>query len=322
MATVSAEDFISAWHENGCSPVAVAAALQCTERNVYMRRAHLQAQGVELPTISANPAYLRTKWTYPREICPRIEGGSVLIGSDLHVWPGEAPPIWHAFVAVAREIEPTAIILNGDIIDGTRISRHPRLRNQGAPRVKHEIEAAQKWLGMLPACSGRFWTLGNHDQRVDGYLANQAPEMDDFAGDLKDRFSDWTFSYSVVINDSVEVRHNFRAGIHAGYNNAMHSGRTMVTGHTHQLECKAIVDRNGTRYGIECGMLNDPHAPVFEYTQGSPTRWRAGFIVLTFDKRGGLLPPEIAEWRDGACWFRGKAISKPRYRVKALSAAA
>lgn len=317
---LSDQDFQEAWYRGGCSPVSVAEMTGLTERSVYNRRRAMQMRGMELPTISANPAYLRAKWTYPREINHQIENGSVMIGSDLHVWPGDPPPIWHAFAAVAHEIKPAVICLNGDIIDGTRVSRHPRLRNQQAPRVKDETDAAVKWLGMLPQ-SERYWTLGNHDERVDAYLANQAPEMDDWAGGLADRFSDWAFAYSLVLNEHVEIRHNWRAGIHAAWNNSLHSGRTMVTGHTHQLECRSVVDRNGTRYGIECGMLNDPHHPVFEYTKGSPTRWRAGFVVLTFEK-GRLLPPELAEWRDGACWFRGKAVSKPRYRIPAGRSAA
>lgn len=262
-------------------------------------------------------------WTYPAAIDIDLRNATVLVGSDLHVWPGPIPLVWRAFCHVAKVIKPDAIIMNGDLIDGTRISRHPRLRNQGAPRLTEELSALQVWLAMLPK-GRKFWTLGNHDTRVDNYLANMAPEADDFAGSLSDRFPGYETAYSVLINGNTEVRHNFRGGIHGGWNNTLHSGISTVTGHTHQLDVKSTADRNGRRYGIECGMLNDPDAPVFEYTMGMVRRWTAGFVVLTFDDDGNLLPPELCEMVRGRCWFRGADVfgDRPRIRVQALRGAA
>ena len=245
-------------------------------------------------------------WTYPRSLTLDVTDGAVLIGGDGHFWPGPVPAIWRTFCAVAKSVKPVAVILNGDMIDGTRISKHGRLRGQHAPRVVEELDAARENIAMLPRGVAMFWTVGNHDQRVDIYLANQAPEMDDFAGSLQDRFPGVKFGYAVTINDDVEVRHRMRGGMHAAWNNSLHTGRTIVTNHTHQLERKAIVNRRGRMWGIETGMLNEPHAPQFEYTEGQQTRWTAGFVLLTF-KAGRLLPPELCETVDGTAYFRGKS---------------
>ena len=253
-------------------------------------------------------------WTYPASLPLKVREGCVLVGGDGHFWPGEPPVIWQAFVAVAKALKPAAIILNGDMIDGTRISRHGRLRNQRAPRVRDEIQAAREFIDMLPSKPARFWTLGNHDIRVDHYLANQAPEMDDLGATLPELFSDCSFGYAVEINKAVEVRHRMRGGMHAAWNNSLHSGRTIVTNHTHQLEAKAVVMRTGRRWGVETGMLNDPMAPQFEYTEGVQSRAHGGFAVLTFDDRGRLLPPELAEMQDNRAIFRGRVWAEGRQR--------
>jgi hypothetical protein len=215
--------------------------------------------------------------------------------------------MWKAFCKVAHEVKPSAIILNGDILDGARVSRHPKMLNVQTPKIQDEIDAAEVWLSMLPKVKNRIWTIGNHDVRVDNYLANNAPELEEYAGRLSDRFPKWQFTYSATICD-VEVRHRFRSGIHTGWNNALHSGVSMVTSHTHQLQVTAVRNRNGTHWGIECGMLADPLSRAFEYTEGAPSRAQPGFAVLSFDKDGYLLPPEMCESLRGHPVFRGQYV--------------
>lgn len=318
---LSDEEFIAAWAAGGGSPVSVARITGIAERNVYERRNRLRAQGVDLPTQSLNPAYARRPWTYPREIALTLPPGStILVGGDGHAWPGEIPPIWHAFVAVARQIKPTVLVLNGDMIDGTRVSDHPRMRFQNAPRVADEIKAFQSWVQMLPKAQYQCWNLGNHDIRVDKYLANKAPEMDEFAGRLQDFFPGWQFGWATAINDMLEIRHRFRGGIHAAYNNALNAGWSCISSHTHQLICTPVVDRRGTRWGVEVGMLNDPLADTFEYAEGMPSRQRSGFALLTVGADGALQPPELCEWVNGCPMFRAARVDwKPRSRVRAGS---
>jgi hypothetical protein len=290
---------------------------------LYKRRARLEGLGHELPTISLNPGYQRPMWTIPQALGVDLSGGVVMVFGDPHFWPRDRvpeTPIQTAFRDLAWRIKPSLIICNGDLIDATRISRHPRLRGQNAPRVVEEITAAAEYLDSLPSECRRILTRSNHDDRVDTYLANQVPEMDDFAGGLLDRLPHgWETAYRVTINDHTEVCHNWHGGIHAGWNNAVKSGRSFVTGHTHQLGVRRVVDLNGTRYGVECGVLCDPLSPQFEYVGAAPTRWEPGFVVLTFSDTGALLPPELATVEAGVPTFRGAPILKPRIRVRAAT---
>ena len=251
---------------------------------------------------------MEAHWTYPASVPFRARNDIVLVGGDGHFWPAQRPVMWEAFVRAAHVLKPSLIVLNGDMIDGTRVSRHGRLRRQNAPRVIDEVGAARTRVDELPAKTRVIWTLGNHDTRVDTYLANQAPEMDDFAGSLSDRFPDVTFCYSVVVNRHTIIRHDFRMGIHAAYNNALHSGMSVISNHTHAAAVTAITTPLGRRYGCETGMLNDPNAPQFEYTQNRPSRAWPGFAVLTFDRRGELMMPELCLLAGGRAMFRGSEL--------------
>lgn len=248
----------------------------------------------------------RIDWTYPK-IVKISEPQSVwVIGSDAHFWPGDKTDIWDAFVKICKQIKPTGIIMNGDVIDAAKVSRHP-LKNKNTPSVGDEITYAQRMLKQLPYAKYRCWTIGNHDVRVDNFILNNALQLDGLIQTLPDKFPEWEFSYAFMINNT-EVRHRFRSGIHAGWNNTLHSGINVITGHTHQLQITAMRDRRGSRWGVETGMLSDPDFAQFEYTEGFPSRWQQGFCVLTFDETGEMYPPELCEMIRGVPIFRGKPV--------------
>lgn len=247
-------------------------------------------------------------WTYPRSI--KIDAPSTrwIVGSDLHVWTGEPPEIYRAFCLVAKRLKVDGIILNGDIIDGARISRYGTPLRSKSPKISQEIETAKRWLKLLPNTKYRCWTMGNHDIRLDNYIAANASELDDYIMSLKEHFPIWEMSYAFELNGNTEIRHRFRSGIHAAWNNTLHGGINMLTGHTHQLSVAAQRDRRGTRYGIETGTLADPSGPQFEYTEGAPSRAQMGFVVISFDEEGYMMPPELCEMIRGRPVFRGDLV--------------
>jgi hypothetical protein len=256
---------------------------------------------------SGLPGIPMKKWTYPRMKSIDAPNTKWIVGSDFHVWDAEPTLIYKAFCKIAKDIKADGIIMNGDVIDGARISRHGLMRGSSAPKIDVEIDAAKKLFKMLPKSKYKLWTIGNHDIRIDNYVAANAGELSDYIISLQEHFPDWDMAYAFDINNT-EVRHRFRGGIHAAWNNTLHSGVNILTGHTHQLQIMAARDRKGTRYGIETGLLADPYAPQFEYTEGAPGRWRQGFVVITFDEDGYMLPPELCEMVRGRPVFRGSHV--------------
>lgn len=250
---------------------------------------------------------------------PRLEvplkEGIVLIGSDLHRWPGPMSTSFKALLKLTTILRPKIIVMNGDLFDGAGISRHPAIGWEKFPTVAEQIEAVQSDLeqleGKAPDDCELVWPLGNHDMRFESYLAKNAPEYEKVHGvHLKDHFSKrWRPCWSVDIGKQLIVKHRMKGGVHAAYNNAVASGRSVACGHDHRLGVRAYTDYNGTRFGISTGMLTSPRGPQFsDWTEDNPTDWLEGFIVCTF-KGGKMMWPEVCSVVEpGVVQFRGESL--------------
>ncbi|MEL6237030.1 MAG: hypothetical protein AAFO57_00175 [Pseudomonadota bacterium] len=246
----------------------------------------------------------------------QIDNGSIIVGSDAHYSPGRLTVAHKAFCNVIAEYRPElqAVILNGDLLDGARISRHGRIGWQKSYSVKEELAAVQERLGEIEKAAiglKLLRTTGNHDLRFDTRLAALAPEYEGVAGfALADHLPGWHDSYRIDINDDTKVIHAVANGMHAAYNNVVKgAGFHVVTGHTHRLQAVQFRGFGKLRYGIETGMLADPEQDEFHYLTGRNANWQSGFAVLTW-RDGEMLYPEFCAVRDdGRAYFRGKRVA-------------
>ena len=242
-----------------------------------------------------------------------IKNGTVFIGSDAHIWPGPQTTAIRGFIKLIKEMKPKAVIMNGDVMDFPRISRHPPIGWARTPTVEEEIEAAIDQMHEIATVAGRvpkIWPLGNHDSRFETKLHSFAPEFAGVHGtSLSDHFPLWDKCWACEINDDIVVKHRYKGGLHATHNNTVSAGKTTVTGHLHSLKVTPFTDYRGTRYGVDCGCLADTDSRAFvDYTEQNPLNWRSGFCILTF-KDGELLPPELVmKWGEGKVAFRGEII--------------
>lgn len=245
-----------------------------------------------------------------------IRNGSIVIGSDAHYSPGLVTVAHRAFCNVIDEnrSDLRAVILNGDLLDGARISRHGRIGWQKSYSVKEELEAVQERLSEIERAARGLKLLrteGNHDSRFDSKLAAMAPEYEGVPGfALADHLPAWKDSYRIDINDDTKIIHAVANGMHAAYNNVVKgAGFHVVTGHTHRLQAVQFRGFGKLRYGIETGMLADPEQDEFHYLTGRNANWQSGFAVLTWQD-GELLYPEFCAVRDdGKAYFRGKRVA-------------
>ena len=306
---VSDEQFIECFKRLK-QPSKVSEELGISVRAVYTRRNTLQAKhGITLETADLHHV-VNTYLPDNRRVARHdILNGHVFIASDCHYWPGEETAAHKAFVKLIADMKPQTIILNGDVFDGAQVSRHAPLMGTVTPTPKQEIEACQDRLSEIANASKnarKFWTFGNHDTRLFSRLAAHTPELTDMVS-LFDYFPSWYTCWRVDINNSVIVKHRWHNGIHATWNNVLKAGKTLVTGHLHQLKVTPVTDYNGRRYGVDTGTLADIYGDQFTYTESSPVNWASGFVVLTI-KDGMLLPPELCEVINGVAYFRGKEV--------------
>lgn len=303
----SDEEFIRLFKVHGAAETARILGIQ--ERSVYKRRENLaKDQLIEAPS----RANMIQKYAHRAEI--EIKNGTVVIGSDFHIWPGKESTSLRAFKKLCKELKPAAVILNGDVLDFPQISRHPPIGWESAPDLKDEIEAAQDHLDdivrALPRGCRKVWTLGNHDARFETRLATVAREYKGLKGiHLSDFFGAWEKGWSCFINNNVVAKHRFKGGVHAPYNNTLYAGMTMITGHLHSAKVIPFTDYRGTRWGVDTGCVADTdHKAFVDYTEDSPKSWVSGFGVLTF-KDGELLWPElVTRYDDDRMQWRGEVF--------------
>lgn len=308
-------EFVRQFEELGAA--GVASRYKMNLRGVYQRRERLETKlGRQ---ITGPEHHLRTRQNiiHAERATLNISDGVVLVGSDLHAWPGEPSTAFRAFVKFIRKMRPASVIMNGDVIDGARISRHPPIGWEKLPTLVEEIEAAQTLLHEVtmaaPKQARLLWPLGNHDARFSTRLATVAPEYAKIHGvRLQDHFGErWEPCWSVFINpedEPVVVKHRHKNGIHDTHNSTMWAGTHIVTGHTHALKVTPLSDYRGTRFGVNTGCLATVGGPQFKYLEDNPVNWRSGFVILTF-KAGRLLWPEIVRvFDDDHVDFRGDLV--------------
>lgn len=243
-----------------------------------------------------------------------LQDGVVLVASDMHYWPGEPSTAHRAFVKFCKKLKPAIVVMNGDVLDASSISRHPPIGWNHIPSVKEELDVCQERLREIHKAapqSKRFWPLGNHDARFETRLAQVAPEFKDVHGiSLADHFPDWIGCWSVHLNGNTVIKHRYKGGVHSPYNNTVSSGMSIITGHLHSQKVTPFTDYNGTRYGVDTGCLADPHHDAFtDYTEDNAKDWRSGFCVLTY-RNGLLLYPELVTvWDQNTVQFRGDLIT-------------
>lgn len=292
----SDKDFIALWRTY-CSPQRVADHLQISLRNTLARRRRIEERHNVILLSSNNKTRHFELEDHPAIVNLNIDDGVVLVASDCHYWPGIITTAHQAFVQFCRELNPKAVIMNGDVLDGALISRHPPIGWEKRPNLIQELECCQSRLSEIENAAPnaeKIWTLGNHDARFETRLASVAPEFAEVHGvHLKDHFPNWLPAWSCWVNGDVVVKHRFKGGLHATHNNTVSAGKTMVTGHLHSLKVTPYSDYNGTRWGVDTGTMAPAYGPqTSDYCETNPVNWRQGFVVLTFHN-GRLLWPEL-----------------------------
>lgn len=314
----SDKDFIATWRACNGRAIDVARVLGTNVRGVYSRRASIENRlSIRLPSEGANGTVGRgDAGTAGNQYLKRLtidgHSGTIVVFSDAHYWPGKPTLAHRALVEVVKELKPKIVIGNGDLFDGARISRFPRNGWEEVPRVSEELEAATERLAEVRHAYSRarfIRTMGNHDIRFDRYISENASELEGIKGTrLSDHLPAWEECMSVFVNKNTMIKHRFNGGIHAGYNNVLKAGTSMVTGHTHILEVRPWGDYTGRRYGVQTGAIADTNGEQFSYTEDNPTPWCSGFAVVPFDHNGRILSPQLCEVVDGVAYFNGQKV--------------
>lgn len=316
---LSDKEFVKVWNQY-LSATEVSRVTGITLRRVFQRRREVESRmGIVLGSVNMSKGGTVDPETAKMIVSSRrdtnrleITNGTVLVGSDAHYSPGHVSVAHKAICNLLADMgsQVVAVVLNGDLLDGGSISRHPRIRWRNSPSVKDELDAVIQRTTEIEDASAPgtklMRTYGNHCARFESRLSAMVPQYEGVAGfTLRDHLPKWEDSDRIDVNEDTVILHDWHSGVHSGWNDVLKGGCNTVTGHTHELGCKAHVGFKGTHYGIKTGMLADEWQEEFDYRLGKPgMNWQSGFAVLTW-RDGVLLHPEFCAVREGKAYFRG-----------------
>lgn len=196
-----------------------------------------------------------------------------LVASDPHA-PFHHEGALEVFLGLADKIQPTEIVMDGDLFDFAQIGRYTRDPNAhgtlwgdvqyGRDRLLARINAA------APNAVRRF-IVGNHEEaRWENYLFTRCPELADLPCLTMEAMlglaeMGWVWQpYEYWVTDQLIIYHGDRHTSMLGGGSAMSArkesidmGVSTITGHTHHAGAFFRQDRSGYRVSYEIGCLCD-----------------------------------------------------------------
>lgn len=213
----------------------------------------------------------------------KIFSGKVLVISDVH-FPYHDTDALNVITKLVRNNKFHTIILNGDIIDCTRLST--KFHNPSKTFFEDELEMARQFISVLKYESRNknvniIYNLGNHETRANKYLAEKAPELYNVFVPFEKllNMDDVILAGGTVINSNLLVKHGEIVRKDCGQSamgEMLKEFKSGVSGHTHRL-CR--VHYRG-RVWIECGCLCSLN-PIYV----NNPNWQQGFAILEYKKK-------------------------------------
>ena len=202
----------------------------------------------------------------------------------------------------------------GDMADCFSVSSHSK-NPQRALQLKSEIEAVNDGLDQLEGlmASRYIYLAGNHEDRLQRYLQDRAPELFDFVDiphllNLGTRGWEYVPYKRDIRLGRVYATHDVGvASRYAIFRSLETYNHSVLTGHTHRLQYIVEGDATGgSRVAASFGWLGDVDAVDYMCQASAKKNWALGFGLGYLDPATGavhLVPVPIVK---GKCVVEGK----------------
>ena len=219
---------------------------------------------------------------------------------------------------VIQSIQPTYLIILGDFADCYSVSSHskdPRRINS----LHEEISYVRENLQYLEACAGKakkVFIKGNHENRLERYLQDKAPELYDLV-QQSDVFGLHAHQWEVVeYRESIKIgniwfTHDIGlAGIHSTYQSLRMCQHNLIIGHNHRMNYHVQSNTTGTPHvGASFGWLGDVTQIDYMHKLVAMASWTLGFGWIRHDAATNLTIPTPIPILDYHCWVEGQKFS-------------
>jgi len=240
----------------------------------------------------------------------------ILLIPDSH-FPYEDKKAFELMLKVAKSFKPDHSIILGDFIDCYSVSSHSKHPNR-ALKLKDEVEATREALDRVKAIGAKnnVFVSGNHEDRLERYLMDRAPELFDFIStphilELKEKgFKYIPYKQSYKLG-KLNVTHDTGvAGRYAHYKSMDAFQHNIVIGHTHRLGYAVEGNAQGERHVTAMfGWLGDVEQIDYMHRVKAIKDWSLGFGIGYLEPKTGtvyLVPIPIVNY---TCVVEGKLYS-------------
>lgn len=251
-----------------------------------MKPSEYMAQYLQKGDSTAHPV-----WHLPKQY------RKVLVLSDLHI-PYHHLESINAALDYGFEQGIDSIYINGDLVDFADISRWSK--DKQVRSVQIEIDMAREFLEGLTSLGVKvFYKCGNHDYRLNKFLANQAPQLQDLDDIQLTALLGLEQLNIDFIHDKQRAKfgklsvlhgHEFGESVFSPVNPArglfLRAKANVLAGHNHQTSAHHENNLNGEPTAcFSTGCLCDLQP---DYRPFAFTKWNHGAAIVEIDKDGNF----------------------------------
>ena len=267
---------------------------------------------------------------------PRAVGragvSTILSISDTHATFLD-PFTWHCFLSAIRDLQPAIVYLNGDILEGSEISRFPKIPGWTVP-LQLELDFAREMFRQVREVTKSaevWWGAGNHGiDRLVSYLTQSAPafaglrsmrfdELADLRG-LDVRLAQGGTILSPVGTEGDRpgtiffgcywIHHGTRLGAHAGDLELKSAGMSGQSGHVHRASLAYAGNASERMRSWMTTPMGCTHRAGRAYMRGTHTGWQQGFGVAFVHRDGHVRQYPVCT-DDGIAIVEGRVYRRP-----------
>jgi predicted phosphodiesterase len=240
----------------------------------------------------------------------------ILLIPDCHV-PYHDLPAFNLMLKAGKQFKPDHTVILGDFADFYGVSSHSKDPNR-ALKLKDEIEATKKALDQVKALGAKnnVFVAGNHEDRLERYLRDKAPELYNFISipkvlDLKKKEFTYVPYKQAYKLGKLNVTHDAgKAGRVAHLQSLDVFQHNIVIGHTHRIGYAVEGNAQGERHVTAMfGWLGDVKEIDYMHQVKARKDWSLGFGIGYLNPKNGvvyLVPVPIV---NNKCLVEGKLVT-------------
>lgn len=246
----------------------------------------------------------------------------ILFIPDCHV-PYHDEPAFELMLQAGKEFKPNHAIILGDFADFYGVSSHSKDPNRSL-RLKEEIEGTKDALDKVKALGAKnnVFVSGNHEDRLERYLRDKAPELFNFISipkvlDLKAKgFSYVPYKQSYKLGKLNITHDTGNAGRYAHYKSLDSFQHNIVIGHTHRLGYAVEGNAQGERHVTAMfGWLGDVKEIDYMHQVKAAKDWTLGFGIGYLEPKSGVVYVVPVPIVNGTCLVEGKLITLNKRKI-------